>query len=221
MQRCFPTAELINPYPYLPNAESTLPVVINSIVASLTSWWVRKAIDRSERLINGLLTLARSEQIVERRDVVDLAAIAAAVVRQLAPQARELALHCETSLVPVQVQGDAPLIERMVANLVENAVRHNHAGGWVRVCVGAESAWVHLIVENSGPTIPTEAVEDLFLPFRRPHGERVGSARGAGLGLTIVRAIAEAHAGMVTARARDGGGLRVELRLPLAPPSDV
>jgi signal transduction histidine kinase len=182
---------------------------------------LREATDRSERLIDGLLTLARSEQIVERYDVVDLAALAAAAVRQLAPQAHDLALHCETSLVPVQVQGDAPLIERMVANLVENAVRHNQAGGWVRVGVGAESEWVRLIVENSGPLIGAAAVEELFLPFRRGHGERVGSARGAGLGLTIVRAIAKAHAGTVTAKARDSGGLQVELRLPLAPQPDV
>jgi signal transduction histidine kinase len=178
---------------------------------------LREATDRSERLIDGLLTLARSEQIVERRDLVDLAATAAAAVRQIAPQAHDLSLDCETSLVPIQVQGDAPLIERMVANLVENAVRHNQPGGWVRICIGTEREWARLIVENSGAMIPAAAVEELFLPFRRGHGERVGSARGTGLGLTIVRAIAEAHAGMVTAKARKGGGLQVELRLPLTP----
>ncbi|MGR6917795.1 sensor histidine kinase [[Actinomadura] parvosata] len=76
------------------------------------------------------------------------------------------------------------------------------------------SGWI--VVENTGPLVPAYEVEDLFEPFSRMQGERVRSSQGSGLGLSIVRAIVSAHGGTVTARARSGGGLRVEVRLPHA-----
>jgi signal transduction histidine kinase len=102
----------------------------------------------------------------------------------------------------------------MVANLVENAVRHNQPDGWLEVATGTDGgrAWVQ--VANGGPMIPPDQVEGLFEPFRRLHGRVASSARGAGLGLSIVRSVARAHGGDAHAAALDGGGLEVTVRLP-------
>ncbi|GAB4433421.1 MAG: ATP-binding protein [Chloroflexi bacterium OHK40] len=178
---------------------------------------VRDAVLRCERLIDGLLTLARSEQAVTRRDVVDLAVCAQIALAQLGGEARLLEVRPTVRLAAASVMGDPALLERLISNLVANAVRHNQRGGWLSInsCVEGEQAILR--VENSGPAVPPEQVEELFLPFRRLAGERLGSAQGTGLGLTIARAIAEAHGGHLLARARSEGGLQVELRLPRVP----
>jgi signal transduction histidine kinase len=178
---------------------------------------VRDAVDRSERLIEGLLTLARSEQALTRHEPVDLAQAAALSLKHMARETERLALHPVVALGPAPAQGDKALLERLVANLVENAVRYNRPGGTLSVRTAAETADTVLLVENDGPVIPSGAVEELFLPFRRGSGDRVGSATSAGLGLAIARSIATAHGGTLTAQARDAGGLRVELRLPRRP----
>jgi signal transduction histidine kinase len=109
------------------------------------------------------------------------------------------------------VIGDQVLLERLVTNLVHNAVHYNKPGGLVRVTVDAEPA---LVVVNTGAPVPGEAVPGLFEPFRRLVGERTANARGVGLGLSIVRSIAAAHGGAVGALPGVGGGLRVEVHLP-------
>lgn len=163
---------------------------------------------RHERLIDGLLTLAESENSVTDRAPVDLAEIAEHVVTELDAGVIKLGAP---DAVP-SVDGDAVLLERMIQNLVENALRYNSPDDpWVTVEVGSDGASVLLTVENPGSVIPEYEAETLFRPFRRLEFERAG---GAGLGLSIVRAVARAHGGDATATPRPGGGLVVTVRLP-------
>ncbi|SFW71183.1 sensor histidine kinase [Amycolatopsis australiensis] len=158
---------------------------------------------RHEKLISGLLLLARSESALTERHPVDLAAIVAHVVP---PGVSE-------DLTEALTVGDALLLERLAHNLLENALRHNVPGGWARVTTRPECGRVRLEVSNSGPVIPAEEVPALFDPFHRR--ARV-AAEGAGLGLSIVRSVAHAHGGEVTATARPEGGLVVTVTLPAA-----
>ncbi|MEV0170101.1 HAMP domain-containing sensor histidine kinase [Streptomyces sp. NPDC050803] len=171
---------------------------------------------RHERLISGLLLLARSEHEIAERLPVDLADVVAHVVDQGAAEAGRagIVVHDESAEAPTL--GDALLLERLVHNLVENGVRHNSgAGGWVRVVSRARDAdRVELEVSNTGPAVPPYEVPSLFEPFRRLGADRVVTAKGAGLGLSIVRAIAHAHHGEVSALPREGGGLTVTVSLP-------
>ena len=109
------------------------------------------------------------------------------------------------------------LLERLVHNLVENAIRHNQAGGWVEVASRTTTDQVEVEVVNGGPDVPPYEVEGLFKPFHRLADDRLVGAKGAGLGLSIVRSVAEAHGGSVCARAREGGGLVVKVTLPVDP----
>ena len=165
---------------------------------------------RHERLVEGLLTLADSERLVEERSAVDLADVAAHVVRL----ASETAVSVQLALAPAPTTGDPVLLERLVQNLVENAQRHNVAGGWLSVATTASDGWAVLTVANTGPVVPPYDVETIFKPFRRLHGERTSPERGFGLGLSIVAAIAQAHGGSVVAEPREEGGLVVTVRLP-------
>jgi signal transduction histidine kinase len=113
------------------------------------------------------------------------------------------------------VEGDPALLDRMVANLVENAVRHNQPDGWLEVTTGISDGRAFVNVANGGPAIPTDQVEGLFEPFRRLHGRVASPTRGAGLGLSIVRSVARAHGGDAHARALPDGGLEVTVRLPV------
>ena len=122
-------------------------------------------------------------------------------------------LSVATSYGPAVVLGDSGLVERLAGNLIENAVRHNVDGGWVRVDTGSVEGRARLEVSSSGPVVPPEQVAALFEPFRR-HGTARTSRRGAGLGLAIVRAVAQAHGGTVVAVAPPAGGLTVTVDLP-------
>ena len=113
------------------------------------------------------------------------------------------------------VPGDPLLLERLVSNLVSNAIAYNHPGGWVEVVVAGEPA---ITVSNTGQSVPAEAVSWLFEPFRRLTAGRTDHSGGSGLGLPIVRSIAAAHHGTVNARPRADGGLIVEISLPRCPP---
>jgi signal transduction histidine kinase len=113
------------------------------------------------------------------------------------------------------VAGDRPLLERLVANLVENGIRYNHEGGWVEVAVFPADDEVVTRVSNTGDAVAPDEVDSLFEPFRRRGAGRAKDRRhGVGLGLSIVRSVASAHRGRVTARARTEGGLEVVVRLP-------
>ncbi|GAB3990037.1 HAMP domain-containing sensor histidine kinase [Actinoallomurus acanthiterrae] len=170
--------------------------------------------DRHERLIEGLLTLAGSENTVVDTAPLDLADVAGHVLDQAKPEleGRGLTMHRDLGRAPTE--GDPVLVERLVQNLVENAIRYNVDGGEVRLATRRREGGAELVVANTGPVIPAYEVETLFEPFRRLRSDRVRSDRGTGLGLSIVRAIATAHRGAVTAAPRTGGGLAVTVRLP-------
>jgi signal transduction histidine kinase len=177
---------------------------------------VRDATERSERLIESLLLLAASEREPRVHEPVDLAEAAAEALAQQQAGIARLGLHLTEARTTAPVAGDRPLLERLVANLVENAVRHNQPAGWVEVATGAAAGRAEIMVSNGGQPIPADQVDSLFEPFHRLGG-RAGANRGAGLGLSIVRAVASAHGGTVAARALPHGGLEVTVRLPARP----
>jgi signal transduction histidine kinase len=168
---------------------------------------------RHERLIDGLLLLARSERELGRRTFVDLADIAEHV---LARQDRVVTVR--TDLREAPTTGDAVLLEQLVHNLVDNGVEHNlPADGWVRVTTEPGPAGTVLLrVSNSGPSVPEHEVSRLFEPFHRLDGDRLATTAGTGLGLSIVRAVVDAHGGAVLAEPRTDGGLVVTVTLPAA-----
>jgi signal transduction histidine kinase len=166
---------------------------------------VRDAVDRSEGLIDGLLVLARSQQGAGATEPVDLAEVAGDALDQAEAAIAGAGLTVRRDLRPAPVTGTRVLLERLTANLVENAVRHNVAGGWLEVVTNGAT----LRVRNGGVPIPPDQVASLFEPFRRLAPERVGPQRGNGLGLSIVQAVATAHRGTVRAEALAGGGLSV------------
>jgi signal transduction histidine kinase len=157
----------------------------------------------TERLIDGLLTLATGERGLERREPLDLATIAGRVA------GRE-AFDVDLALEVAPVAGDPRLVESLIANLVGNAVRYNVPGGWVRVRTGGSS----VRVSNTGRLVPADQLDRLFQPFQRMSGARTGGGSGYGLGLAIVRAIADAHDATIVATARPEGGLDIEVTFP-------
>jgi signal transduction histidine kinase len=167
--------------------------------------------ERSERLIEGLLVLARSDRGLSARSPVRLDKVVRSVVKLTAEDAEAAGVRVETRLRARTVVGDAVLLERLVLNLVQNAISYNVQDGWVEVAIGATPA---LSVRNSGPTVADDSVAGLFEPFRRGKPDRTGAGEHSGLGLSIVRSVARAHSGDAAARANPNGGLTVEVRLP-------
>ncbi|SNS64500.1 Signal transduction histidine kinase [Actinomadura meyerae] len=170
---------------------------------------------RHERLIEGLLLLARSERELTARTPVDMAEVAAAVLEQSARRDHDNDVAVHPELTRGTALGDPVLLEHLVSNLVENAIKHNEAEGgelWIRT--GMLDGYATVQVENTGPVVPAYEVERLFEPFRRLNADRVESSKGAGLGLSIVRSVVLAHRGAVYAAPRPGGGLIVTVRLP-------
>ncbi|GAA1609151.1 sensor histidine kinase [Catellatospora bangladeshensis] len=168
---------------------------------------------RHERLIDGLLVLARSENEVVERRPADLADIIDHVVAQGAAAAAEAGVTVAVEAAAAETTGDPVLLERVAQNLIGNGVRHNAPGGWVRAVTRTHGGRAELEVSNTGPVVAAYEVEALFEPFRRG-SERTRSDQGVGLGLSIVRAITRAHGGEVAARPREGGGLTVTVSLP-------
>ncbi|REE96870.1 sensor histidine kinase [Thermomonospora umbrina] len=171
---------------------------------------------RHERLINGLLLLARSENEIRDPLPVDLADVVGHVVAQTSAEAERSGVTVRERAAEAVTIGDALLLERLVHNLVENGVRHNNEGGG-RVDIASrrrEDGTVEVEVTNTGPVVPPYEIPALFEPFRRMDADRLVTAKGAGLGLSIVRSVARAHGGDVTARPHEGGGLRVTVTLP-------
>lgn len=173
---------------------------------------------RHERLITGLLLLASTENEILEEAPVDLADVVDHVVADTAHEAEATGVVVHEELDETVVSGDALLLERLVQNLVENGIRHNvTADGWVRVTTRMRNeGTVQLEVSNTGPDVPPYDIPMLFEPFRRLDSERLATAKGAGLGLSIVRSVVAAHHGEVTAQPREGGGLVVTVVLPAA-----
>jgi signal transduction histidine kinase len=171
---------------------------------------------RHERLIDGLLTLAGSENTVVDASPLDLSDVAGHVLDQATAEAAARDIAIGRDLLASPTAGDPVLVERLVQNLVENAIRHNHDGGELTVTARRRDGAAELVVTNTGPAVPPYEVETIFEPFRRLGTDRVRSDRGSGLGLSIVRATTTAHGGTVTAAPRPGGGLTVTVRLPSA-----
>jgi len=167
---------------------------------------------RSEQLIEGLLLLAQGERGLDARAPVDLEAVIAQVIADHLPLAESGRITVTAATGPLTVAGDEVMLTRLVANLVHNAIRHNHRGG--RVTVDLTPADATLVVRNTGPPVPPERFGELFEPFRRLRPDRTGPPDGAGLGLSIVAAIAHAHGGTVQAAPYPGGGLAVTVTLP-------
>ncbi len=167
--------------------------------------------ERNERLIDGLLALAETDQGLMVTGSQSLDRITGDVVETLRPGAKERGVDLHLDAAPVLVAGELPLLDRLVGNLVSNAIKYNVDGGSVHVSVGADAV---LRVVNTGPDVPAELVAGLFEPFRRMSGERLDHGGGVGLGLTIARSIVAAHGGEIRAWANaSGGGLTIEVQL--------
>jgi signal transduction histidine kinase len=169
--------------------------------------------EQQEHLIEALLTLSRSQRGVNGHQAVDLAAIAAAAAAAVDHEG----LAFDTSFEAAETTGDPRLVERLVANLLGNAVGHNSSGGRVEVRTESRNGQALLIVANTGPKIPAGELERIFQPFQRLGAARTGDTTRLGLGLSIVRAIADAHNARITTRAQPEGGLHIEVAFPAAP----
>jgi signal transduction histidine kinase len=178
---------------------------------------VAGAADRAQRLVTSLLTLARLQAVhsgaLEVQEPVELSVVAQRALDAVAAEAAAKGITIETELEPACTMGDPGLLERLIGNLVENAIRHNLPDGWLRVTTRSSGDRVWLHVSNGGSVIAQSDVDALFQPFRRGGRSRTAT-RGAGLGLAIVRLIVEAHQGKLQAVAPPFGGLalRIELR---------
>ena len=186
------------------------PTELQEMGAAITD-----AVLRSERLIDGLLVLARADECPLTSEL-DLADIAQQEVAAASSQADDLGLRLDLDLRSALVMGERALLERLVANLVENAIRHNVKDGWFSVKTWAEGEQAHLEVANGGPVIPSDDLQRLFERFYRPDRSRSRQTGGFGLGLSIVKSVVAAHKGVVELRASEEGGLLAKVTLPSA-----
>ncbi len=171
--------------------------------------------EQQERLIEALLTLSRSQRGLDRNEPTDLAAQATQALHTV--DTRDLTLT--TSLQPAWTTGDPQLLERLVANLLTNAVRHNTPAGRIDIRTGTRSGRAYLRIENTGLPIPADQVDRLFEPFQRLDRERTNGSDGIGLGLSIAQAIATAHHATITAGPNPDGGLQIEVGLAAFSPA--
>ena len=172
---------------------------------------VRAAVDHAEHLIAALLILARNERGLTVHDEVDFATVAEDILETVGLGDRRV----HATLEPAVISGDQVLVERLVANLVDNAVRYNGAAGDIWISTSTVAGRSHLTVANTGPLITPADADRIFQPFQRLNDDRA-SHEGFGLGLTIVASIAAVHGGIATARPRDDGGLSITVTIPSA-----
>jgi signal transduction histidine kinase len=167
---------------------------------------------QQERILEALLTLATSQAGTSRREPVDLSEVTTARLRTASARIQRRRLHLQASLSPAPLYGDPDLIDRLTANLLDNAIQHNTPAGAIDISTGASNGHAVLTVANTGPLIPAAEVSRLFQPFQRL--ARTSNGNGHGLGLSIVAAIAAAHGADVAAHARPGGGLHIQVSFP-------
>lgn len=179
---------------------------------------IRSGLDRADRLVESFLTLARAQHGGHvRRSAVELDKIAAAVLADHSVAISDMHLTVDQDHHDAPVLGSEALLTHLVGNLVDNAIRHNQPGGWIRVTTGTDTDTARLVVENSGPILDPGKVGELTQPFRRASPDRTDvDDTGVGLGLSIVAAIASTHQGRVDLQARPHGGLRVTITVPVA-----
>ena len=170
-----------------------------------------------ERLIEALLVLARSERGLDHREPFDLSTVADHALLTRQPELERRHLDLAATIHPAPINGDPRLTERLVVNLVDNALRHNITNGRVEVTTGTSADRSYLSVANTGPRIPPDDVDRLFEPFQRLNANPTGNGDGVGLGLAIVRAIANAHDANIAIGANNDGGLHIEISFPTAP----
>ena len=170
--------------------------------------------EHQERLIGALLTLASSEGGVERRESVDLAALAGRIVMTRTDEAHRRGVRLQVSPGAAWAAGDPDLLESLIANLVDNGLRHNVDGGSLQVVAETRAGQAVVSVTNTGPMVSSEDVDRLFEPFRRAGDDRTRTRDGHGLGLSIVRAVTEAHGATLTVEPQTEGGLCVEVVFP-------
>lgn len=179
---------------------------------------LRREFDHVDRLLDSLLTLAHAQhRPAADESTISLADLASTAIERRSRAISRMKLTVEHQDGPeAWVTGSETLLSRMVENVIDNAVNYNQPGGWVRVQIAVEGPFARIVVENGGPVLPQQEVEQLARPFRRLGAERTGSEQGSGLGLSIVSSIVEAHGGTVDLQALRDGGLRVVIALPLA-----
>ncbi|WP_062304109.1 sensor histidine kinase [Demequina subtropica] len=176
---------------------------------------VEAQVARADSLMTSLLTLARADDVIHTRERLDLADVAAEVVSAASPRATEAGVEIDLDIADAPIEGDPVLIERLLANLLDNALRYNvPEGGWVRCRVWSEGAHACAEVSNSGPIVDADDIPVLFERFSRGHQR--SEVAGHGLGLPIVARVAQVHAGDVGAWPGEDGGLRIRVAFPLA-----
>jgi signal transduction histidine kinase len=173
---------------------------------------VKRSVEQAEATIEALLALATSELGPATQETIDLATAAEDTLDAGSSAIAERRLTVDAVLAPAPTRGDRVLLERMIANLVENAVRHNHPGGWIGIRTGQAGDTAVFEIANSGPSLSAEEIPALFEPFARAE-QRVDHSDGVGLGLSIAGAIARAHGTTISARPRAGGGLEMSVAI--------
>jgi signal transduction histidine kinase len=174
---------------------------------------VKRSVERAEATVEALLALATSEVGPTTDEPVDLATAAEDALDGAHAAIDQRQITVEATLEPAPTRGDRVLLERMIANLVENAVRHNNPGGWIGIRTIRQDGSAILEIANTGPTVPAEQIPTLFEPFARAN-QRLNSSDGVGLGLSIASAIAGAHNATIAGRPRAGGGLEMSVTMP-------
>jgi signal transduction histidine kinase len=177
---------------------------------------VKRSVERAEATVEALLTLATSELGPTAQEAIDLATAAEDALDATHAAIDQRHITVDATLEPALTRGDRVLLERMIANLVENAVRHNNPGGWIKIRTTQQADGAVFEIANTGPSIPAEHIPTMFEPFAQAK-QRLNSSDGVGLGLSIANAIARAHSATITARPRPGGGLEMSVTIPTSP----
>lgn len=188
-----------------------VPAHVNALESKL-----REGLDQAERLLESFLVLARAEHgILPEQTTIAIRELVSEALDARRDTIAATHLAVQTALGDVNTMGSKTLLSRMIGNVIDNAIRYNHAQGWIRIKTTTTPDTVELVIENSGARLEERKVRDLAQPFRRLAADRIDSRNGVGLGLSIVAAIAVAHGGNLQLHARAEGGLRVEIALPL------
>ena len=177
---------------------------------------IKRSVERAEATIEALMTLAKSEVGPTSHEPMDLATAAEDALDASHTAIDQRQIKVDAALEPARARGDRVLLERMIANLVENAVRHNNPGGWIGIRTIQQSDSAVFEIANTGPSVPAEQIPILFEPFAHAK-QRLNPSDGVGLGLSIATAIARAHNATITARPRAGGGLEMSVTIPTSP----